>query len=143
MKRFQSIVVIPVTMGPEAPKALYEAVSLARSSGATVEVLALRPAPSPLTLSAASEAGMHELVDILEQALDHQIETWTESVGHLGVPVGRCDSAHPDDVAAVVASAGVDLVVMGPGQRTGDLGRVTEELLVEAPVSVLVAKLPS
>lgn len=111
MRRFRNIVVVPLTNRPEAPPALREAVSLARASGAELQILGHMPSPPPCETGLELEE-LRQFLEASTAAHAEQLAGWARDVGEPGLRIEVASGSLPIDVATSVRDNGHDLVVI-------------------------------
>lgn len=134
MRRFRSILVVPVTARPEPPPALIEAVALAESSGASVEILGHVPdgpvierdglAPDRSSFREAHLAGYRRLCS-----------TWAEAVGTPDMPIRVVSGSQPLEVTRRVERDNHDLVVIA-GDGSAESTTAARRVLRTCPCPV-------
>ncbi len=112
MKRFRSILIVPITQGVEPPPGLFEAVELAEKSGARLAMATHLDDRSDALLG----GGHHELLAALHErereSLVDRLSRWAQHAERPDIVVEVIDGSLPDGVARMVDAAGHDLVVI-------------------------------
>ena len=135
MKRFRSILVIPVTSRADPPTALTEAVSLAENSGAHVKMLGHLPDVPASQWSATPRdrrsAFRQHQIDVLRDRL----VAWSEQVSDGLLEVEVSSGSLPLEVADRVVRDGHDLVLVAD-DGTGESSAATLGLVRTCPCPV-------
>lgn len=132
MKRFGSILVVPLTNRSEAPPALKEAVALARASGARVSILDhLDEEPaSQQAIEVARQ--MPQLRDEMLAALTARLEQWTGEFSGPRLQIDISTGSQPHEVAQRVERDGHDLVVIA-ADSTAESASAARRILRTCP----------
>lgn len=131
MKRFQRILVVPVTDGPEPPAALREAFALAAASGAEVKILGHVPDPPACERRLDGEEH-HVLRKAVSAAVEDRLSEWVESLGAPAVPVEIATGSLPREVVRRVREDGHDLVVVA-ADESGESKAAAHRILRTCP----------
>ena len=111
MRRFRSILVVPVTNRPEPPPALKEAAALARTSGAKVQIVGHLPSSSAAESGTATREHA-AFRDALVSAYRDRLSSWAAHVGAPDLPIEIVSGSRSVDVVDRVNREGHDLVVI-------------------------------
>lgn len=135
MRRFRSILVVPVTSRAEPPTALTEAVSLAETSGARVKMLGHLP-DVPASQWAATPrdrraAFRQQQIDLLQ----NRLLAWSEQVSDGRLEVEVSTGSLPVEVADRVVRDGHDLVLVAD-DGTGESSAAALRLVRSCPCPV-------
>ena len=112
MKRFRSILVVPVTTRPDPPTALTEAVALAEASGAEVGLMGHLADVSASQMEATPREHRARLRQHQVDFLTDRLTGWVEQVSDRRVPVEIVGASLPVEVADRVVRDGRDLVLV-------------------------------
>jgi nucleotide-binding universal stress UspA family protein len=112
MRRFQNILVLPVTGRAEPPPALEEAFSLADISGAEVTILDHLDAEPESQRVIEVQEELPELRSEMIAALAQRLQRWTEALPGPTPRIGVSAGHQPEEVARRVTRDGHDLVVI-------------------------------
>lgn len=146
MKKFERVGV-GIDFGDHGEKVLVSAASLARQSGAAIDLIhVLRPPPvyDRVLASVQSAPDLDAAASVAAERLD-ELAARAPLAGltvrsHVGV--GRPDV----ELVRIVGEAGDDLIVLGPSSRDSSpwlrIGRTAERVLRTASMPVLIAKKP-
>ncbi len=141
-------ILIPVDFSPRSESALAYAVGLARLTGATIDVLHVVPAPTPLTV--AFDLYLHRPVGLIEPAelarVDRKLDVLLATADVAGVPITkRVALGSPAATTVRIATEDKhDLVIVGTHGRIGisELmrGSVAKTLVSSSPCPVLTIR---
>jgi nucleotide-binding universal stress UspA family protein len=134
MRRFRSILVVPVTGRPDPPAALQEALALAETSGADVRVLGHLPdLPACERGIVLREQAL--LRDAAAKSYADRLAGWATALGAPSLPIAVASGSQPSEVANEVRSRGHDLVVIA-GDETGESAAAARRILRTCPCPV-------
>jgi nucleotide-binding universal stress UspA family protein len=141
-------ILIPVDFSSRSEAALAYGVGLARLSGATLDVLHVVQAPTPLTV--AVDLYFHNRVGVIEPGeldrIDHKLDALISSVHSNGVHINKLiELGSPAATTVRIATEGKhDLILIGTHGRVGVselfLGSVAKELVSGSPCPVLTLR---
>ncbi len=135
MKRFQSILVVPVTTRPDPPTALTEAVALAEASGAELGLMGhVADVPASQMEATPREQRSHLRRHQVEFLTD-RLTSWVEQVSDRRVPVEILGGSLPVEVADRVIRDGRDLVLVAD-DGSGESSAATLRLVRACPCPV-------
>jgi len=135
MKRFRSILVVPVSTDRSVPPdALREALTLAETSGAELRILGHLPDP-PACETNASIPAQALLREAEARAYEKRLTGWVESVGAPALEIDISSGSQPQEVARRVVANGHDLVVIA-GDETDENPAVASRILRTCPCPV-------
>lgn len=142
-------ILVAVDGSPHAERALAEAIDLARLADGQLTVAAVVPSPSTWALGGGYAIAtdyttiQHDLEKAYREMLDEEFAKVPDEVNSQAVLL---DGRPADAIVAQVKAGDHDLVVMGSRGR-GELrslmlGSVSQEVLHQSPVPVLIVHLP-
>jgi nucleotide-binding universal stress UspA family protein len=143
MSLFRSILVA-FDGSPDARRALVHAVALARDQNARLTLMTVVPPPGAMT-SFAARGGVTP--DTIRSGYEHMLREAAETVpDDLGVTTRVAEGPAAHWIVKCAQEGGHDLIVMGShgrGRLAGALlGSVSQRVLHESPVPVLLAHAP-
>lgn len=135
MKRFRSILVVPVTTNSSVPpEALREALALAETSGADVRILGHLPDAPPCESNIDNPA-QQLLRRATATAYENRLAGWASSLGAPDIDIEIVSGSLPHEVARRVSAEGHDLVVIA-GDETAESRAAAGRILRTCPCPV-------
>ena len=135
MKRFRSILVVPVTTRSDPPTALTEAVALAKASGAEVGLMGHLADVPASQLEATPREQRSQLRRHQVDFLTDRLTGWVEQVSDRRVPVEIVGASLPAEVADRVVRDSRDLVLVAE-DGSGESSAATLRLVRACPCPV-------
>lgn len=131
MHRFQRILVVPLTNQTDPPPALTEAVSLAGSSGAKVEILGHLDQP-PACQQEIEERHSSALRDAARSTLLQRLARWADDVRRPGLEIDIATGSLTTEISDRVRRDGHDLVVIA-GDDSNESAAAARRILRTCP----------
>ena len=140
-------ILVPIDFSEPSRAAFDYAVELAKSCGATVDVLHVWEAPNFLPPDSAGSVPSLSYAEHVRKAADDALETFVADARGRGIELNASEiqlgrPAHA--IAEAALAGGYDLIVLGTHGRTGFsralIGSVAENVVRHAPCPVLTVR---